>query len=94
MMRHLLSISALVAATSCVVAGTVGDFKASALDRAAFEMSCAKEQIEVTQLADSTVGVAGCGKKLVYYRVPNSTLAVAQGRVPVPGKWVPGTPLQ
>lgn len=51
-------------------------YKNAARDRAAFDTSCAADQLEMTFLGDSTsagflvvdrvVGVTGCGQKLVY----------------------------
>lgn len=34
--------------------------------RAAFELRCPEEQLVLTDLGDSTVGVAGCGQSTVY----------------------------
>jgi hypothetical protein len=50
----------------------------SPLDRAAFEMSCPKEQMTAAALDKTTVGVTGCGKKGVY------VLLAAPGQT----KWV------
>lgn len=71
-MRIAFLVLSIVVASftgGCVVSGTVKAFKIEGLDRAAFEMSCPKEQIELTQLPNATVGVTGCGKKLVYVDV-------------------------
>jgi hypothetical protein len=40
-------------------------------ERAAFELSCADEGLEVTILSSSLYGVTGCGKKLMYKYVPS-----------------------
>ena len=64
------------AAVSACGAGTVRQhFTENALDRAAFEMHCPKDQIQLVQLGralDSSmvsgiqVGVQGCGRQAVY----------------------------
>ncbi len=41
----------------------------SPADRAAFELSCSKEQLTWTKVDKTTVGVEGCGKKGVYVLV-------------------------
>lgn len=51
------------AATACVTtpAGNVES-------RAAFEMDCPAKELEVTPLSKDTVGVSGCGRRLVYIK--------------------------
>lgn len=50
--------------------GTARGFRSSgAIDRAAFEMDCPKEQLKITELGNASVGVSGCGKKQVYVDV-------------------------
>jgi hypothetical protein len=34
--------------------------------RAAFDTGCAREELQFVRLSDDTVGVTGCGRKLVY----------------------------
>lgn len=36
------------------------------LKRAAYELECPEPQLQLTDLGDSAVGVAGCGKKAIY----------------------------
>jgi hypothetical protein len=36
------------------------------LDRAAFELRCPKDEIQMRYLDDKTMGVVGCGHRLVY----------------------------
>ena len=43
---------------------------ASLRERAAFEMSCDASQLDVTVLSGTQFGVSGCGRKLVYKKVP------------------------
>ena len=61
---------------ACAAPMTVGEsFRQYALDRAAFEMQCPKQNVEMVQLnrpltdpayAGSQVGARGCGKQAVY----------------------------
>ena len=74
--RAPLSLSCLVMLSMTACAPTVRqDFAANALPRAAFELQCPKEKIELVELtppldsgiqAGAQVGVTGCGKRLVY----------------------------
>ncbi len=55
---------------ACVPAqGSMENFKApeaGGIRRAAYELECPESQLILTDLGDSTVGVAGCGKKAIY----------------------------
>ena len=42
------------------------DHDRGGIERAAFEMDCPEDQLQVTDLGRDTVGVTGCGKKTVY----------------------------
>ena len=46
----------------------------SPLDRAVFEMSCPKEQLVANVIDNQTVGVTGCGKKVLYLMVTSQEL--------------------
>jgi len=39
------------------------------ISRAAFELGCPENQLQVTDLGNNAIGVAGCGKKAVYLGV-------------------------
>ncbi len=36
------------------------------IKRAAFELQCPEEQLQLVELGDGTVGVTGCGRRAVY----------------------------
>ncbi|MBN9162400.1 MAG: hypothetical protein J0I07_15675 [Myxococcales bacterium] len=42
------------------------DPSSGGLTRAAYELGCPEPQLEVADLGEGTIGVAGCGKKAVY----------------------------
>jgi len=50
-------------------ASNVDTFKQDTLPRASFELSCPKEQLTVTELSYTEMGVDGCGKKVVFVYV-------------------------
>ena len=55
--------------SGCVQPGTIGDFKrpnSGGITRAAYELGCPENQMEVTDLGPETIGVAGCGKRAIY----------------------------
>lgn len=68
------TVGALVGLAGCVAVTAESSFQAKALDRAAFELSCPKEQLQLNVLhrndglgcAGSQMGVTGCGRKAVY----------------------------
>ncbi len=72
-MRRWIGLAMALPLTGCL---TVGEsFKTYALDRAAFELHCAKDDLQVQGLngslegepqAGTQVGVSGCGKRAVY----------------------------
>jgi hypothetical protein len=72
MIRRSLVLAALAVFAGCITAED--SFRDKALDRAAFEMSCPKEQVRYSVLhrndgmgcAGSQMAVIGCGKKAVY----------------------------
>ena len=42
------------------------------IKRAAYELGCPQDQLEVTDLGSYTMGVSGCGKKAVYKQIPGA----------------------
>jgi hypothetical protein len=65
-----LAIGALAA--GCVIAGTMGDFQANGIKKAAFDMQCDEAKLEVTDLGNQSVGIRGCGHQARYQFVPNT----------------------
>jgi hypothetical protein len=73
MSRCFFAIALLLGA-ACAHVTAERSFREKALQRAAFELGCAADQIQFTVLqrndgfgcAGSQVGVVGCGKKAVY----------------------------
>ena len=69
---------------------TIGEsFTEHALDRAAFEMRCPKDQLQIKALgsdlddvaeAGKQVGVSGCGKRLVYVKTPSGWILNSQSQ--------------
>ncbi|PJZ71084.1 hypothetical protein CH373_00745 [Leptospira perolatii] len=57
---------------SCVVAGSREHFvRGTGLGKAAFDLNCPQEQLQVTELGGG-VGVTGCGKKASYFFSPTA----------------------
>jgi hypothetical protein len=71
-MKIILTVLALAILSACVTAES--SFKEKGLSRAAFDLGCPAEKIELNVLvrndglgcAGSQMGVTGCGKKAVY----------------------------
>lgn len=71
-MRALLLLPLVASLAACVTAES--SFREKGLARAAFELSCPAEELQVDVLhrndglgcAGSQVGVSGCGKKAIY----------------------------
>jgi hypothetical protein len=64
------------------------ELRNAALNRAAFDLACARERLSSVDLEGgtgdtkvSTLGIRGCGKKAVYVRVPDSDRMVLNGQV-------------
>jgi len=66
-------------ASGCVIAGTMGDFKANGIKNAAFDMHCDPGQLEVTELGNRSVGVRGCGHQGRYQFVPGAGWVLNSG---------------
>ncbi len=64
-MRSLLVLSGIVLLSSCVH-GREGFVRLDGLKRASYEMNCPVESLSTTEINSTTVGVEGCGKKVVY----------------------------
>ncbi len=64
--RFGLGLGLVMMASGCFVTGSEGHFRASGLEKAAFDMQCPKEKLEVTKLAPGSFGVTGCGKQTRY----------------------------
>jgi hypothetical protein len=88
-LRCILGSSALLAAlatgalaSGCTIAGTLGDFQANGIQKAAFDMHCDKEKLEVTDLGGQSVGVRGCGHQGRYQFVPYTGWVLNSGDDP------------
>jgi hypothetical protein len=57
------ALAALALLTVCSCGGATDDQLRA---RAAFDMSCPRQQIELVRLDDRTTGVSGCGQKATY----------------------------
>lgn len=58
----LCGVYGLVSA-GCFLAGSQSHFMSAGLPKAAFDMQCDKDKIEVTELGRGSMGVRGCGKQ-------------------------------
>jgi hypothetical protein len=56
-------------ALGCYLTGSLTDFNTSGIQKAAFDMSCDKEKLTVTELGPGSMGVRGCGKQARYESV-------------------------
>lgn len=72
-----LAMGALAA--GCVIAGTMGDFQANGMKKAAFDMQCDQGKLEVTDLGNQSVGIRGCGHQARYQFVPNTGWVLNSG---------------
>jgi hypothetical protein len=89
-MVHATRVALLCLVSAGVGCITVGEhFRKFALDRAAFEMQCPKEKLQLTGLRGGLdkeldgaeqVGVTGCGKRAVYVLTSNGWLLNSQGQ--------------
>jgi hypothetical protein len=77
MKRYLPAILLLTGCGSFYVMGGLKDFQMNGMARAAFDLQCKEADLQVAQIADSQMGVTGCGKQAVY--------------VAVGGKWINNT---
>lgn len=66
--RVLCGVLAVFCASGCVF-GRQGFFNFDGHTRAAFEMGCALEQLDIVEINSTTVGVAGCGQRIIYKQV-------------------------
>lgn len=53
----------LVFMSACTFAGSKSHFMDAGLPKAAFDMHCPQDKIEVTALGHGSMGVRGCGKQ-------------------------------
>jgi hypothetical protein len=60
--RTLFAVPLALAAAHCATAGNVGDLRA----RAAFDLACPSDALQLQALAERTYGVDGCGKRATY----------------------------
>lgn len=86
----LLASSLLIACG--VYTSTMGSFMDRGMPRAAYELQCPKEQLQVTELGDGAVGVRGCGKQAIYKEVWGAGWVNDSG--PSAAKPVPSQPSQ
>jgi hypothetical protein len=61
-----LVLTSTVINAGCFATGSKAHFMDSGVKKAAFDMHCAEDQLEVTSLAGGSVGVRGCGKQSRY----------------------------
>lgn len=64
-------VAVLAVLASGCLAGKAGFIRANGPERAAFEFKC-KEELQLTEINGSTVGVEGCGQSAVYKLVQTS----------------------
>ena len=64
-----------VSLSACVLATSKESFVKTQLKRAAFDLNCKEDQVEVTELQSGTyssvMGASGCGQKATYKYVQN-----------------------
>ena len=53
-------------AVGCTFTGTQKHFQQTGLERAAFDLNCPADQLQVQDLGGSQIGVEGCGQRAVY----------------------------
>jgi hypothetical protein len=58
----MLAATAAFGAVHCATSGNVGELRA----RAAFDLACPADSLQVQSLAERTYGVDGCGKRATY----------------------------
>lgn len=70
---HLSTLVALLLSSGCapIHVGLKDSFMKHGLPKAAFDMDCPKQQLEVTEIGARSMGVRGCGKKQRYQYVDN-----------------------
>src|SRR5262249_22772004 len=64
--RVAVASTVVLSVAACMVRGTKEHFMQTGISKAAFDMHCAREQLNVTQLGDNSVGVQGCGTQARY----------------------------
>ncbi len=64
----MLALAALGTA-GCVIPGSKESFMEHGVSKAAFDMQCAEDKLEVVALGESSMGVRGCGKQGRYQYV-------------------------
>ena len=74
--NHLMAPVALMLGTACTPDAT--DIRV----RAAFDLKCPKENLEVVKLGEKTRGVRGCGNQATYVYTGGEWLNDAQGKPP------------
>ncbi len=62
----VMALGSILICAGCVVYGSKSEFMTNGLPKAAFDMQCPKDQIEVSELAVRSMGVRGCGKQARY----------------------------
>jgi hypothetical protein len=72
-MRRVVKLHiALLFSSMCFSAGCAGGAQQVVARRAAFDMDCPAESLELTELSECSYGVRGCGKKAAYVVKPGS----------------------
>lgn len=65
-MKNIILSLTVLSLSGCMVAGSPKHFSLTGLNRAAFDLECDKEKLNVIPVGGSSYGVTGCGKKAVY----------------------------
>ncbi|HEX7667579.1 MAG TPA: hypothetical protein VF407_23765 [Polyangiaceae bacterium] len=67
--RAVLFATLFSLAACNVYTNDMQSFRDRGVPRASYELQCPKEQLEITDLGNGTMGVRGCGKQAVYKEV-------------------------
>jgi hypothetical protein len=73
--KRLIVVGIAGVLSACVSPASMAGFKhagSGGLERAAYELDCPENQLELTYLGNGTVGAAGCGKKAIYVWMTNA----------------------
>jgi hypothetical protein len=60
---QLVGILALVFVSGCMIAGSKSHFMSAGAQKAAFDMHCSQDKLEIVELGGGSMGVRGCGKQ-------------------------------
>jgi len=73
-MKKALLLSLIIILGGCTVtmAGSRDNFIQSGLSRAAYELECPKDKLEIISLGGGSHAARGCGKKTIYVHTTDS----------------------